>query len=296
MTRVDTGNEAYSPTFRYNEGTDVKAQPAPFTTLKQALLWVDRNGASDAEYLIRLDADTAQIPKIVLQSWGTINMRSKIRLRGMGDKEHVITHDGSNDLYYSISALGYYNGIIGIFGAANEGITEQTVSCLTFQLEKGITLKGSVDHVATAYNNLVDLNGLSSFVMKKGSKLTGHCVSDSSDSTYSVIASYITDSAADSFYKIFIDSGAKIVGNTLPNGNNVGSGTNANFAKAIWSQGVAANNKYPFVYISKDADISDNGHNGDPVVLVGIYDGNYKQYEISSDSGTDYTIPSPSEF
>jgi hypothetical protein len=255
-------------------------------------------------------AETA-IPRTILGSGLNENASNiKIRLRGSGEAEHILKHDGSNG---NIQASGYtffgrntsrtsygtatgkVGGLISVMGkTSNNG---ETVADLTLQLEKGITLKGRVDSnpsISTStnntfhYKNLVSLNGNAALVMKSGSKLTGHYMSGNTGSGVGKVSviyrtNAMSTPASSALQAVSIEAGAQITGNKIKTFENPPNDINKMYF--IYFEPVGK------VFISKGAIIQDNVQSGnDNVNFICI---GTDIYDIKSDGTgtTDHTYP-----
>ena len=134
----------------------------------------------------------------------------KIRLRGKGEGEHIIKRDTatnanlSSGRFYgrgiSYDTMGFGDpgstpGMINLYG----GVGDVTIARFTLELEKGITLQGTVDKKAETtwqngsmskvfhYRGMVYVWGNATLVMKSGSKITGHFYSDAKYIEFSII-------------------------------------------------------------------------------------------------------------
>jgi hypothetical protein len=290
MTRVDTaGGTTYEPDEVGTSGSNKNASPESFTSLKLALVWLDRNMDTNAnEYLIRLDAKTAKIPRINIGGAPTSKAQQIVRLRGMGENEHIITHDGNDSLVYHRANNSYYSdtGLITLFGGGST--ISSTIPLLIFRLEKGITIKGNADNTAVSsyYKTLINIMGNSTLIMDEGSKLTGHYAASDTVYNNSVIFVDYDNNNGQKILNLIINAGAQISGNILPGGDK----NNTTLAKVIYTDApISGYTGSSFIFISKDAVINNNGHDGSDVLL--FYGASNKGVvEIPMES--DATLPS----
>jgi hypothetical protein len=275
LARQDTGTEVY-------EAAQKKPleRPAPFTGMYDALAWVDWNTGTEREWLIRVEKPDTQIPQMLLDcQTDKVNYASnvKIRLRGMGDTEHLIRHNdaggsGHGNVYKGRGGNAIESkGLISVMGKSRDDATPG----ITLQLEKGITLKGNTIIQGPPYTRMLDVADKSLLVMKAGSKITGH---DAGMYDLGKSVSVIQLDATNNWdyqYRVVIEAGAEISGNTLPNGNNAtGIGEDritGNFPMVLYIKRSATNPiTTPIVFISKDAVIENNGYQGDPMVIANL--------------------------
>ncbi|MDR3123838.1 MAG: hypothetical protein LBU16_08695 [Treponema sp.] len=293
LTRVDTGTEAYNPT--YNDRGAVSAngvleKPAPFGNLKDALVWVDQNTAANQEWLIRVEDAENYIPKMILVCRtrvpnGSASTNSdgniKIRLRGKGGTERVIKHNGATVPYLGAggSVSSPYLGLISIDSRTRDNNTPG----VTLQLEKSITLKGGTLSQVSHYTAMVAPDRNSVLVMEAGSKITGYdMASSSSVNSLIVLDGGTGKSNWCSRYRIDIRAGATIEDNKITStSEQIASGDD--YAKLILIQVRADNLTAPIVFISKDAIIRENGN---------LPEINIVKFQDTSRSNSAYSISS----
>jgi hypothetical protein len=323
LTRKDTGDT----TFNYTSPTAV-SNPAPFTGMCDALVWADYNTTSNQEWLIRVEAAETAIPRMLLSGGtpygrdppasetGNTDGNITIRLRGYGGTEHIVKYVGVDDKVYqgrfSNLARGTSQapGLISLRGFS----TDDDKPGLTFQLEKGVTLQGTMNTQpgSKRYFGMVYLSEHSMLVMKDGSKITGHYktanagTNSGSDARYPIIAIGGDISPAKKadwpHYRVVIEAGAQITGNQLaPIRGDINS-VNASFCTVINVYGGAAGEEgiplpaKPLVFISKDAVISNNVREGDDNVNIfrvwwGANGSKAINYDIKAPCSDDLILP-----
>jgi hypothetical protein len=272
LTRKDTGTEAYNPTLGVgNEQVSaygVLANPAPFNGLFLALVWVDHNTGTEQEWLIRVEAAQTEMSKMALYcQTDTTNYASNvtIRLRGMGNTERIVKWNG-NSKYAGSGAINNLISVDGLILLMGNSRNEETPG-ITFQLEKNITLRGmSLAEMGGNYTNnisfVVGVTSKSSLVMKTGSKLTGQ---EGNGATTTSVIRVATSTNPASVYPVKIEAGAEISGNLLTHGGEA-SGINGGRVINVNPQS-STTITTPKVFISKDAIITNNGHEGADAVV-----------------------------
>jgi hypothetical protein len=143
------------------------------TRLIDMLVWIDRNLDKGAEYLVRVAAANEAMPSTAI-TYGSVPEgeaiaktnapAGKIRLRGAGNTERVIKHDGadrtprSNAYFkYIANSQSYIDGLITLWAGG------------TLQLEKNITIEGdTLDNGKTKVSRLISLYR-AHLIMKDGS-------------------------------------------------------------------------------------------------------------------------------
>jgi hypothetical protein len=329
LTRVDTGDTAFAYT---SPGT--LAEPAPFSgssAFMDALAWVEYNANPNQEWLIRVEAAEMAIPRVVLSCDGYANTSVRtdpsheaynitIRLRGYGGTEdapveHIIKHNKANGNSVSNNLYGrsigtanggptYAPGFINVVnGYMPDGF--DNVPHLTLQIEKGITLQGTMTENASEgigtgsgkvfhYKPMVYLIGKSVFVMKKGSKITGHYAYPNYTGDYSVIHIDRKNSTKtwyrENGYSVAIEAGAKITGNKIDPLKS-GKSTVLIYFPAIKSGNKIQHIDHPVIFVSGDAIISDNaiGSSTDTSVDKVFFSAIY--YSINAPTNADYILP-----
>jgi hypothetical protein len=149
------------------------------TELLDALAWIDHNAENNAEYLVRVEAETTKLPQVLLSCR---NQAVTIRLRGYGSGQRVITFDetlsnrtkaykGPNNLTCSSSKnSGFIN--VGATDDNADTIPATNIS-ITLQLEDKITLKSMENRSSNVYNPLICIRIKSTLILKDGSIITG---------------------------------------------------------------------------------------------------------------------------
>jgi hypothetical protein len=163
--------------------------------LIDAIAWVDTNNTG-GEWLIRVES-SEQIPKTII-SCRAEGADTEIRLRGYGEGEKAISHNGITDndsnRYYNATYLASPNyrsdreGIINLFSITNR---YDTHGVLALALEDKVTIMGEgYDSTPSAeeYYRLIEVGRYKCvFIMRAGSRLTGHNRSLATSSLYSVV-------------------------------------------------------------------------------------------------------------
>ena len=153
--------------------------------------------------------------------------------------------------------------MINLYG----GEGDVTIAGFTLELEKGITLQGTVDKNAETtwqngsmskvfhYRGMVYVWGNATLVMKAGSKITGHFYSAAKYIEFSIIKTRANSSNKErnNPYMVVIEAGAQITGNKLAALPETPSLTQG-YASIIY----AADTKLPSISISKYAVIDNN--------------------------------------
>jgi hypothetical protein len=248
LTRKDTGTTAFS----WETPTTSDDAPAPFTSFIDALAWVDYNTAINQEWLIRVENEVNEIPRVTLTG-PTSADKVVIRLRGMGGTERVIKHDGNDADANRFTGRGKISktlqdtakGLIGVHGDSSSVDTPG----ITLQLERGVTLMGIPKPavITNHYQCMIALSRKRSvLVMKEGSKITNH-YPNTDNATGSIIRL-----SANTFtgYAIRLEEGAVITGNHLNH-----SEVKDTPAQFIYKNGGDS----PKIFISKNAIIKENG-------------------------------------
>jgi hypothetical protein len=213
--------------------------------LIDAIAWVDTNHdtdeTGDVEYLIRVEHNE-QMPRVV------ISCRSKgyteIRLRGVGTPTGggwEISHDGSglslaysgsydNDIYAPNVLYWQYNNLYGVINL-HDTTWNAGDGRLALALEDKVTLKGVGLEAtpSTKYGSLVHVKQSYRFIMRNGSRVTGHNT-DTANASYSVIyldSPSVNDIVYSAFSPMF-----KMEGGAIDN-NKVFKNTSAGYASSI---------------------------------------------------------------
>jgi hypothetical protein len=293
LTRKDTGPIENGP-------ADTTA-PAAFTGLYDALVWVDKNTATEQEWLIRVEAAETQIPRMVLACrTDTTNHASNvtIRLRGMGTGERIIKHDESSTAYkgrgITNTVLSNSWGFISLRGMSRD----ESTPGITFQLEKNITLKGTVDHLADSNNHyrfMFLVHEKSVLKLMAGSKITGYYTGGTSGGIdFSMIELGDKNNRWSSQYRLVIEAGAEISGNSfVTDPDATDQSGHARLVHVL----IGGTNPYypppssPIISIASGAVITNNGSELTNCVTFGTALNTMHNYPLSA--GTAYILPIP---
>jgi hypothetical protein len=235
----------------FTEGTD------PANCLLDALIWADKNANDNYEYLIRVEKDET-LPLVQL----TANEKTNVtfRLRGFGSERRIshnkdwINTSANNAAWYSQKRE---NGITGFLNVGIKGNNTKLYNTV-LQIEDNITLQGRNLTANDSYRCMVYVTSLGSkFVMKNGSRITGHNVvgslsdcaviythaknsnetylgyfrmdggeisSNTIDSSYNNVAIIYVVSSDKKAVGTFIKTGRRIINNMPRNNVHIGSG------------------------------------------------------------------------
>jgi hypothetical protein len=139
-----------------------------FTGLEAAITWVENNAEADTEYLIRVEKDETNLPKLALCFNNAANVT--LRLRGTGDQgEWRLRHNNTNDTTLNVKKINLDTAIplIQIGGGT-------TQSRRTFILGRNITVAGFGTTTEGTYVNrsLLAVMPNAMLVLEPGSKIT----------------------------------------------------------------------------------------------------------------------------
>ncbi|MDR2741093.1 MAG: hypothetical protein LBB98_02945 [Treponema sp.] len=161
-------------------GTPTGNIPAEFTALLDAIAWVDRNTMANTDYLIRVEQDVTDLPRIYFTGRNVENIT--VRLRGTKNGPWIL---GNNDFPPNDARSVYYNSAIISSSSVGSGTTPVGVffhiggsnitNKITFVLENNIIVKGigkGSPSQSKSYCSLFQVTTNATLVMKKGSTIS----------------------------------------------------------------------------------------------------------------------------
>jgi hypothetical protein len=153
-----------------------------FAALLDAIEWVDRNARANTDYLIRVEQDAVNLPRIYFTGRNVENVT--LRLRGTKNGPWILRNNDSppnegQSASYNSTIITPANTGIGSSGATPYGAFfhigwSSITNKITFILENNITVEGAGSAQSRSYYSLFRVTTNAALVMKPGSKITGY--------------------------------------------------------------------------------------------------------------------------
>jgi hypothetical protein len=138
----------------------------------RALEWVDRNAESNSDYLIRVEKNETNLPRIALTFYQKENVT--LRLRGTKGPAKILQNNGK------LSGMEGYFSYNPAHPTVNNGSSIDAFIIVrgkaVFILENNIIVKGILlnGNSSLTYRHLIEIGSGVTLVMKKGSAITEH--------------------------------------------------------------------------------------------------------------------------
>jgi hypothetical protein len=158
----------------------------------QGIEYVDRNATANTEYLVRVEKDELNLPRIFFV--GNEKENVTLRLRGMGQPRTLAFNDGTqgnnHDSYNSdiitVTAPGYQGKDHGFINIGFDG-NDPPMNKKTLVLDNNIIVKGNGNGETEVYKHLIYVYRNATLVLRKGAVITELASTNAVSSTIYVI-------------------------------------------------------------------------------------------------------------